>query len=87
VPTVDWVDDLRIAIHYGDHPPPHVNVVESGRVASVAIETRTVLRGRLSPQALRKVKDWVDNHEEQLLVTWDRAVRKLPLPPILDLGS
>lgn len=76
---------LVITMHYKDHEPPHFHVHYGEQKALIAIETLTVLAGRLSPRALGLAMEWAARHREELLENWERARRQEPLeriPPL-----
>jgi hypothetical protein len=81
MPTIGWVKGgIRIALHFIEHPPPHVHAFEAGAEASIVIATGEILQGRLSVSALRSVRDWVDTNRAELLDNWGRVMRhELPL--------
>ena len=58
---------------------PHFHARYGGDEASLTIETVEVLAGELPPRALRLVRDWASNHQEELRENWDRARRHEPL--------
>lgn len=76
---------LVIAMHYRDHEPPHFHARYGGNKALIAIETLTLLAGRLPPRALGLAMEWAARHREELLENWKRAKRQEPLeriPPL-----
>ena len=76
---------LVITMHYGDHEPPHFHVRYGSNKALIAIETLTLLAGRLPPRALGLAMEWAARHREELLENWKRAKQQEPLkriPPL-----
>jgi len=54
---------------------PHFHARYGGDEASIEIGTLDVLAGRLSPRALRLVRDWAAEHTDELRQNWERARR------------
>jgi hypothetical protein len=52
---------------------PHLHARYGDDEASLTIETGEVLAGGLPPRALRLVRDWASNHQEERQESWDRA--------------
>ena len=85
MPELSRFFGIVVSMHYNDHAPPHFHVRYGGRKALVAIESLTVLRGRLSPRALGLVMEWADIHTEELMEDWNLARNQEPLKPIRPL--
>lgn len=66
---------LVIEMYYneGNHFAAHFHVIEGEMDASIAIETRKILEGKLSRSALRTARRWAKAHREELLENWERA--------------
>ena len=67
---------IVITLNYNDHPPAHFHVRYGDQKAIVAIETLTLLQGRLSPRAFGLVMEWAAQHQTELLENWQRARRQ-----------
>ena len=85
MPELSRFFGIVVSMHYNDHAPPHFHVRYGGRKALVAIESLTVLRGRLSPRALGLVMEWAAIHTEELMEDWNLARNQEPLKPIRPL--
>jgi hypothetical protein len=66
---------IVIAIYFREHGVPHIHVSYAGRHASISIRSGRVLEGesRFHPPALRLVKQWLEEHQEELLDAWEDA--------------
>lgn len=51
-------------------------------MALIAIADSAVIRGSLSPRALRLVAEWAELHRSELAANWERAQRREPLVAI-----
>jgi hypothetical protein len=54
----------------------------SGDEALIVIETGKVFAGSLPGRALRLVREWLDEHRDELMANWDRANAGRPTEPI-----
>ena len=67
---------------YNDHAPPHFHVRYGGERALIAIETLSLLEGKLSPRALGLVTEWGSSHQAELMEDWNLARGQAPLKSI-----
>ncbi|MBF0284663.1 MAG: DUF4160 domain-containing protein [Magnetococcales bacterium] len=82
MPEISRFFGLVIAMYFSDHAPPHFHVRYGSQLASIAIETLTVLHGNLSPRALGLVMEWAAAHRDELMDDWRLAQEKRELNPI-----
>ena len=85
MPTISRFFGIIIAMFYDDHAPPHFHVRYGEQKAIIAIDTLTILRGRLAPRAHGLVKEWAALHKEELLEDWALAEQQAPLKKIKPL--
>jgi hypothetical protein len=65
------------------HPgKPHFHAEYTGMEASFEIASLEHLAGALPPRVDQMVKRWAREHEDELMVNWERARNHLPLEPI-----
>ncbi|MBZ5591511.1 MAG: DUF4160 domain-containing protein [Acidobacteriia bacterium] len=69
-------------MYYNDHGPPHFYVRYGGDKALIAIDTLTVLEGRIPPRALGLIVEWGTLHRDELLADWSRSRQLEPLKKI-----
>ena len=74
MPRISSFYGIAIEMYFGDHPPPHFHARHSGESAKIEIATGTVLAGSISNRALRLVREWMAQHQDELESNWDRAV-------------
>jgi hypothetical protein len=71
---------------YHDEPHhcgrPHFHARCGDHEATVDIEDRAILAGRLPPRERRLVNEWAKAHQSELRENWIRARRHQPLTPI-----
>lgn len=70
---------------YRDHWPPHFHVRYGNAQAVFAIESLSILGGRLPARALGLVTEWAVVHQEELREDWELARRQAPLKKIAPL--
>jgi hypothetical protein len=74
MPRISSFYGIVIEMYYGDHPPPHFHARYGDRTAKVEIASGEVLAGSLSKRALRLVREWTEQHRDELEVNWQRVV-------------
>jgi hypothetical protein len=74
MPRISSFFGIVIEMYYGDHPPPHFHARYGDESAKVEIATGEVLAGSMSVRALRLVREWVEQHRDELEANWERAV-------------
>ena len=78
MPTIAIFYGIVIQMYWRDHAPPHIHAIYQGFEALIAIETGKVIGGRLPPNALRMVRQWVLLRKRQLLENWRRGGAREP---------
>ena len=74
MPRISSFFGIVIEMYFGDHPPPHFHARYSGEMAKIEITTGAVLAGSLSKRALRLVREWTEQHRDELEANWGRVV-------------
>ena len=85
MPRLSYFFGIAIYMYYGDHAPPHFHAIYGSQEAEVAIQSRRILKGKLSGRALLIVREWARIHEAERMNAWDRARDHRPLLPIAPL--
>jgi hypothetical protein len=70
MPTLVRIGRVKVRMFYGDHNPPHVHAHGGGHFALIRIDDREYLAGSLPPRIGRRVKAWIAEHEEELMMRW-----------------
>jgi hypothetical protein len=65
MPEISRFFGIIVAMYYNDHDPPHFHVRYGGDRALIAIDTLTVLEGRVPPRALGLIVEWGSLHREE----------------------
>ena len=82
MPQISRFFGIIITMNYSEHPPPHFHVRYGGQKAIIAIETLTLLRGKLSPRVLGMVIEWATLHQNELRKNWQLARQHQPLQSV-----
>ncbi len=85
MPEISRFFGIVITMYYNEHPPPHFHVRYGRQKALVAIDSLTILRGRLSPRALGLVIEWAVSHQTELKENWKLARQEEPLNKVAPL--
>jgi Domain of unknown function (DUF4160) len=82
VPRISEFYGIVIEMYYGDHPPPHFHARYGGDSAKIEIAGGEVIAGSLPSRALRLVREWIDQHRDELDANWERAMNHEKPQPI-----
>jgi hypothetical protein len=84
-PEISPLFGIVVQMYYADHEPPHYHVRYACQKALIAIETRAVIRGHLSPRALGLVIEWAALHRTELMENWRSGRAEEPMKAIAPL--
>ena len=70
---------IVIKMYFADHQPPHFHAEYAEHEARIAIESLTVISGKLPPRAMGLVAEWAMLHKQDLSRLWETASRLEPL--------
>jgi len=65
-----------------EHNPPHIHALYGNYMSAIDIRTMEVLEGDLPNRALELVKEWLKEHQGDLLNMWQTQEFKT-LPPLV----
>ncbi len=82
MPVISYFFGIYIRMYQDDHNPPHFHIEYQGYQALMAIETGEILAGKLPSKAVKLVREWANEHQEELLINWQRAIDLKPLQRI-----
>jgi hypothetical protein len=82
VPRISEFYGIVIEMYYADHPPPHFHARYAGDSAKIEIADGEVIAGALPSRALRLVREWIDQHRDELDANWERAMHHEQPQPI-----
>lgn len=76
MPRISSFYGIVITMYFGDHPPPHFHARHGDETATIEIATAAVIKGFLSPRAMRLVREWTELHRAELAANFERVVRE-----------
>ncbi len=65
---------ISIYIYGFDHNPPHIHVKSGDGEFTITIRDR-LIEGKTSSRVIKLINTFVDEHEEELMLIWDKAQR------------
>lgn len=60
-------------MYFREHNPPHFHARYGEHKAEIAIQTLSVIAGRLPPRVLGLVMEWAALHRDELMGDWELA--------------
>jgi len=82
MPRISSFHGIVVAMYYEEHGRPHFHARYAEHDASIAVDDLELLGGSLPPRKLALVRDWADQHREELSANWERARDDQPLASI-----
>ena len=84
MPEIARIDGIRITMYFdeADHGWAHFHATKAGEDASIDIVTGLVIEGSLPAGDLKKVREWGDEHRDELLERWERARSHERIDPV-----
>ncbi len=74
MPIISIFFGIVIRMFHNDHAPPHFHASYQGFEALIRIDDGAVMAGSLPRKALRIVREWNEQHRDDLLANWQRGV-------------
>lgn len=68
---VEHLAGLKIEVYPDEHPPPHFHLKSPEVDASFAIEDCRLLKGKVTSEALQKIKYWHRHSKPKLIDAWN----------------
>jgi len=62
---------IRIFSVDAEHPPKHIHIKYADYEAVMELETLNILEGSLPKKARVLVREWAEEHQEELLEMWE----------------
>jgi len=62
---------MVIWMYSGDHDPPHLHILHSGKVSRISLEGE-IIENYLPARKLKILKKWMEQHKEELDSNWER---------------
>ena len=81
MPEISRFYGIVVFMNFNDHLPPHFHARYQDQEVTIDIETGMVT-GTMTKRALRMLFEWLENHQEELMMNWERARARQPLENI-----
>lgn len=78
MPRISMFFGIVIYMYYAEHLPPHFHAMYEGSEAVFDLGGN-VLKGAMSPRAIKLTKEWANMHKYELEINWERAGQNEPL--------
>jgi len=85
MPKISFFYGIVIYMYFNDHYPAHFHAQYGEFSAKINIENFALLDGYLPPKALSMVIEWTMLHQKELMVNWDKMLKKEPFQSIAPL--
>lgn len=73
---------IKMYFSQKEHNPPHIHALYGDYMSAIDIRTMEVLEGDLPQKALSLVKEWLKEHQDDLLNMWQTQQFRT-LPPLV----
>jgi hypothetical protein len=80
--TISVFFGIMIRMYHRDHGIPHYHAIYQAHEAVFNIMTGEILDGEFPRKATRIVREWAEEHRQELLANWERARARQPLERI-----
>ena len=82
MPIISYFFGIIITMRHDDYSPAHFHAEYQGFDALIGIESGEILEGKLPRPATRIVKEWAQQHQNELMENWTKAQKLMPLDMI-----
>jgi hypothetical protein len=73
MPEISRFYGIVIKMFFDDHNPPHFHALYGEYEVLINMNSFAVFAGNLPPRALGLVIEWATQHQDELLINWERA--------------
>lgn len=78
MPRISEFYGIVITMYPREHPPPHFHAKHGEHYAVIGIDTGEVIAGSLPKPQFRLVRQWLDEHKDELRANWQLVMNKRP---------
>ena len=76
MPVITRFYGIIIKMYPNDHLPPHFHAMYGEYAGLIDIRTLEMIEGDLPRRSLKLIKEWSENHKDDLMEMWDTKVFK-----------
>jgi len=81
MPEISRFYGIIIKMYFDDHNPPHIHI-KYGEYDAIMYIQDCIIDGKIPSKVVKKVEEWVNLHNEQLLGHWELAQKGMKLEKI-----
>ncbi len=85
MPEISRFLGIIITMYFSEHNPPHFHARYGEHRGEIAIQSLSVIAGRLPPRVLGLVMEWAALHRDELMENWELARQQTELRRIAPL--
>lgn len=85
MPEISRFLGIIITMYFSEHNPPHFHARYGEHRVEIAIQSLSVIAGRLPPRVLGLVMEWAALHCDELMEDWELARQQTELRRIAPL--
>jgi len=78
MPQISRFFGISIYMYAKDHYPPHFHALYGDQEAMIDIENSIIIAGELSSRAYKLVKEWNEDHKQELLHNFAESQKPNP---------
>jgi len=79
MPVIARFYGILVKMYFNDHLPPHLHAIYGEYNGVFDLQTRDMIEGDLPARAIRLVKEWQNEYNDELLNMWEtKEFKKLP---------
>jgi len=82
LPRISFFYGIAIYMYYREHQPPHFHAIYGDDEVVIAIQTLSLMGGRIPSRALGLVMEWASLHQADLTRAWQQAQAAEPITEI-----
>lgn len=76
MPVITRFYGIVVKMYPNDHTPPHFYAIYGEYVGVIDIKTLEMIEGDLSNRALKLVKEWAQEYQDDLMEMWNTKLFK-----------
>lgn len=62
---------IKMYFAQSEHNPPHIHAIYGEYMSAISIETFEVLEGDIPQKGLNIIKEWMEQHQDELMEIWN----------------
>ncbi|MEN6355050.1 MAG: DUF4160 domain-containing protein [Bacteroidales bacterium] len=67
MPTIDYINGIKINVYNGEHRPPHIHAIYNEFEVIILINDKSIYAGELPNKQMRDVIKWLSDNSDWAL--------------------